>query len=230
MEKKDKLDEKIGHTTRFLDYITSKFALGIVTFLLNLSLFLGNIIIFYLFKNYFDILDSILIFVIGNLLSFLFLGRIHKYLSYLWLLMIFIILELHFVEIIIKVVLLISLLVSPMVIFYFQSNSQKNGNKKEFKLYFPFPKKLKPKTILKFLLVLPRILFFNVSYFLFPLLVVWLGYFGILNFLGMVNLTQTFEKFTYLISIMGITFGFFSTTQKDTKKKFRIKSPIIWLK
>lgn len=208
--------------TKFLDYTTSKFSLGIVTFLLNLSLFLGNIILFYLFKNYFDISSPMRIFVLGTLLSFLLIARVHRYLSYLWFLIIFVVLKLDLI-VLGKLILLVVLLVSPLVIFYFQFRIRKNENQKEFKSSSSFQKRFKLKTLLKFLLILPRTLFFNVSYFLFPLLIIWLGYFGILSFLNIIDLSKTLAEFTYLISIMGITFGFFQYYTKRYEEKIQNK-------
>jgi len=206
---------------KFLEYITSRFSLGIVTFLSNLSLFLGNIILFYIFEDYFNIPSEIWVFIIGALLGFLFIGRIYKFHSYLWFLSLFVIFKLN-LSIFEKSIFFFILLILPLIIFYIQFKIKRDVSKKEFKL-FPFPEKLDLKMLIKFLIVLPRILFFNVSYFLFPLLIVWLGYFGVLGFLKVVALSETLGEFTYLVSIIGIIFGFFQYYTKRQEEKVQNK-------
>jgi len=76
---------------------------------------------------------------------------------------------------------------------------------------------------MKFSFVMPRILFFNITYLLFPLLIVWLSFFAVLYFFGFTNMYSTFEEFTYLISIMGIVLGFFQYYVKRHEEKIQNK-------
>jgi hypothetical protein len=78
------------------------------------------------------------------------------------------------------------------------------------------------KAIGKFTLVLPRILFINISHYLFPLLFFWLAIMSIVYFSGYLELTN-FGEFVNVITLVGIIFGFFQYYFKRYKENIQKK-------
>jgi len=72
------------------------------------------------------------------------------------------------------------------------------------------------------IIVFPRLIFFNISHFLFPLLFIWISLLGIIYFLFSLTINN-FNNFVGLVTLIGIIFGFFQYYVKGYKENVQKK-------
>ena len=72
------------------------------------------------------------------------------------------------------------------------------------------------------IIVFPRLLFFNISHFLFPLLFIWISLLGVIYFLFSLTINN-FNNFVGLVTLIGIIFGFFQYYVKGYKENVQKK-------
>jgi len=215
---------------KFLRFLTSNYTQNIITFLDNLSFIIGNYLLYFLISQYLTIESNInildqsislqpLMFLLISILAFLIVGKnILHWKSYLWLVFIFFIALLS-VSLLIKSMSLILIIAIPIIsLYWYHSQPEK---KKEFKQYV-IGIKNKVKTYGMFCLVFPRILFFNIAHYLFPLLFIWIALYGLVYLLGFLTINN-FNVFISLMSLLGIIFGFFQYYVKGYKKNIQEK-------
>jgi len=212
--KKDEIREQKD----FIGFFKSKLGQEFVQLLYNLSLFLANICLFYLFSKYFNI--HIFQFIVIYLLSFLFSSKLlHKWKSYIWFLAPFVLykLELGLYLKVTLVILLAGATIGYIYWLYRKGESKEKGRE-------AVPKcRITKSALIKFSIVFPRILFFNISNFLFPLLFIWLSFTGILYFKNYIQFTGKFNEFLGVITILGVILGFFQYYLKRHEEKFQNK-------
>lgn len=221
---------QVMSSMKFLRFLTSNYTQNIVTFLDNLSFIIGNFLLYILFSKYLTIESSFivleqsinlqpLLFLIISIIAFLIVGKnILHWKSYFWLVFILFIALLS-VNLLIKSMSLILIIAIPIISLYWYYSQPKK--KEEFKQY-AIGIKNKVKTYGMFCLVFPRILFFNVAHYLFPLLFIWIALYGLAYLFGFLTIND-FNVFISLMSLLGIIFGFFQYYVKGYKKNIQDK-------
>jgi hypothetical protein len=159
------------------------------------------------------------IFVLISVLAFIIVGKnILHWKSYLWIVLISL-LGIYPLPQEIKSVSIILLIAIPVICLYIYYSQPKK--KKEVTKHVTGMKN-KLRTWLMFALVFPRILFFNVAHYLFPLLFIWISIYGLVYLLGFLTIIN-FNVFISLMSLLGIIFGFFQYYIKRYRENIQNK-------
>ncbi len=185
---------------------------------------LVNALIFLIFSTYFSM--SALVFVLVSSVAFILIGKIDRWKVYFWFVALF---TLFFLDFHLKIVSFILFAVASAVILIFLIKKSEKDYSAPFKLSKDLGK--------KFFFALPRILFYNISYQLFPLLFIWLGISGFLYYLGKsslvgrivsfvfgtVTLTGELTNFVYIMTLSGVVLGFLQFYMQRHEEKVQNK-------
>jgi hypothetical protein len=201
----------------FLKSLTSKYSITYIALLDTLAFILGNIFLYILFSIYTDInVYHLLILVV---LSFWILGLdFHRWESLLWFLLITFLIFSEINNNYKLVIIVVSIIVLVIRLFLIRKNIKKN--KDDYPQYPKFKNKM--SAISKFLFVLPRILFLNISHYMFPLLFFWLPLIAFIHYLGFLEVSDL-PRFVSIITLLGIMFGFFQYYFKRYKENIQKK-------
>jgi hypothetical protein len=190
--------------------MTTKPGRQFISLLYNFIFVLVNAIIFSLFSLYFSL--NLPVFVLGALTAFLLVGKISSWKSNFWFVAFF---SLLFLDSPLNFYLIVGFLIASVAVFMYLIRRSREA--------YASPFKISGELGQKFLVALPRVLFFNISHELFPLLFIWLGITGALYFLGFVPLTGDRTSFIYIVTVSSIMLGFLQYYLKRYEEKVQKK-------
>jgi hypothetical protein len=204
--------------------MTSDLVQHLIIFLENLSLVIGNILLYHLFSIYlgygYTYYLQILLYVLISVASFIVIGKNMVYWkSFLWLTLVSLVFIID-LSILYRAALFLISVIVPVMFALLYIVYQTKQDKKELKLCTNSKKKIKKYFIAG--MVFPRLLFFNVAHFFFPLLVIWIGFIGLIYLLGHLAINN-FNNFVGIMSLMGIIFGLFQYYVKSYKENIQTK-------
>jgi signal transduction histidine kinase len=208
--------------TNLLEYTLSELGVESINGLYLFSIIITNVILFFFLGRFVQLYMPSL--VITLFISFLIIGSITKWKQYLWLSTVSIfVIELisNSLSTLTIAICIILLLVIPIAVFigYYYIKSKKNEitiSKNRYKLSL--------RTLIV-LVILPRLLLFNIAYLSFPLLFIWLSYLGILYYAGLITVINT-GAFISIVTVAGVFSGIFQyyISRREEKIQEKLKT------
>lgn len=179
----------------FVSRIMSQQGRRIVAFLNQLSFVLANVILYVIFSKYTS--ANIVSFMLISLIGFILIGKIQQITPFTWLTVLAAVL--FWSNSLGKIIGLVILGLFA-VIMLIQFAKADNGDDKGGVTWIMF---------WKIFVVFPKLLFFSISYVLFPLLFVWIASLGVATLLGWASIKGDTTLLLNVLTILGLIFGFF---------------------
>ncbi len=194
--------------------IKSKIGYDSLSFAWGLSFILADLALYYFFTLFTTL--NIWAFPLIGILTFIIIGEIPRWKSYLSLLAITTLsLYIWYVGIVLALILFIVYLIYAL-------QEKGKSNKKEG-MDISEGLQIIKKNWVMFLISASRTIFFNVSYMLFPLFFIWLAFLGGAWTLKIITLTGNLSIFASVVTVLGVIFGllqyYFSRHEEKVQQK-----------
>ncbi|MEM3786062.1 MAG: hypothetical protein QXZ59_01620, partial [Nitrososphaeria archaeon] len=190
----------------------------LLSFEWSLSFAVANLILFAFFMR--TTTFGLIVFPIIAFAAFLILGEIPRWKSYLSLIAIASI-SMYYLWAGIALAVVLLIVYVTLTLSYYKKTKEHVGissAKEGLEIIW--------RNIFKFMVASLRMLFFNVSYMLFPLLFVWLAIFGGVYLFGHAALSMGLIDFSAVLTVMGVIFGllqyYFSRHEEKVQQKLNI--------
>ena len=158
----------------FLEYLISSGLRKVIPSLYNFSFSFTNLVLYYLFLNYFNL--NPIIFLILSVITFGLIGKLNNFWNYLLFCVVYTgILSFGYYTNIGLLVTLALIAIFTVILILFSTFYKFEAPKERYKIRR------------KYVIAFPRLIFLNMSYLLFPLLFIWLLSVGVLLFFNSIN-------------------------------------------